>query len=304
MRKIILRQEQSPGDILTFTRAVADLKMTYPNWQIDVRTPCPEIWENCPYLTSLREDDNDVEVFTITYDDINISGWNGLHFTDAFRHDIERKLGVEVQKTGIRPELWISDEEKGWINQVEVEFGYTGSFWLLNAGHKPDNELKQYHRWQEVVDLFNETFKGSVRLVQIGHSSHIHPQLNGVYNLVGKTDLRQLIRLAWWSHGTIGPISFQFVLAAALEKPHVVVAGGKEGVRWHIYPNGRYLHTNGALPCCSWDGCWKGGKITDCVDLLPGNIPHCFELITPQMIVDAIKMYYEGGVLRTGDRGI
>ena len=300
----MLRQGQSPGDILTFTRAVADLKLSYPDWQVDVRTPCPEIFENNPHLTPLDEDDPSVDVFDITYDDIHISGWNGLHFTDAFRHDIERKLGVKIEKTGIKPELWLSDEEKGWINQVEFEFDYHGPFWLLNAGHKPDNELKQYHRWQEVVDLFNNEFRGSVRLVQIGHREHIHPQLNGVYSLVGRTDLRQLIRLCWWAHGTLGPISFQFVMAAAFEKPHVVVAGGKEGVRWHIYPHGRYLHTNGALECCKWDGCWLGGKVTDCKDLLPGNIPRCFELITPRMIVDAVKMYYDGGVLKTGVRDV
>ena len=32
-RKIILRQGQSPGDILTFTRALADLKESYPDYR-------------------------------------------------------------------------------------------------------------------------------------------------------------------------------------------------------------------------------------------------------------------------------
>jgi ADP-heptose:LPS heptosyltransferase len=303
-RKVILRQGQSPGDILTMTRAVADLKATYPDYEIDVRTPCPELWENCPYLTPLDEKAEDVEVFNITYDDIHISGWNGLHFSDAFRHDINKKLDVHIVKTGIYPELWISDEEKGWINQVEQDCGWSGAFWLLNAGNKPDNELKRYHRWQEFADLFNDYFSGSVRLVQIGNEKHYHPVLKGVYRLVGKTDLRQLIRLAYWSHGTVGPISFQFVLAAAFRKPHVVVAGGKEGLRWHVYPNGRYLHTNGALNCCQFDGCWLGGEIGKCANLLPEDVPRCFQMITPQMILDALVMYYKGGILRTGDRGL
>lgn len=296
MRKVILKHRLSPGDILTMTRAVADLKQTYPSWKIDVRTPCPEIWENNPNLTPLNEDDEEVEIFDIQYPGINQSGWRGQHFTDAFRENIEDQLGVDIVKTSIRPDIHISAEEKGWINQVEVEFGWHGGFWLLNAGWKPDNKLKYYHRWQEVADLFNKRFGGAIRLVQIGHQSHNHKRLNGVYNLIGKTDLRQLIRLCWWSHGTIGPISFQFVLSAAFEQPHVVVAAGKEGVRWHIYPNGRYIYTNGALHCCKWDGCWKGGSHGECIDLLY-DVPRCFHLIEPYMIIDAVEMYYKGGML-------
>lgn len=295
-RKILFFQRQSPGDILTMTRAVADFKAMYPQILIDVHSPANEIFENNPHLTPISDNDPDAEKFEITYDDIHISGWHGLHFSDAFHNDMEKKTGLPFPKTGFRPELFISDQEKLWTNQVEVEFGYPGPFWLINAGRKGDNELKHYHRWAEVADLFNNTFRGSVRLVQIGHKDHIHAPLPGVYNLVGRTDLRQLIRLGYWAHGTIGPISFQFVMSAALQQPHVVVAGGKEGVRWHIYPHGRYLYSNGCLKCCGWDGCWLGGEIGKCRDLVYG-VPHCFWIITPEEIVDAVRKYYDGGML-------
>lgn len=295
-RKIILEQTQSPGDILSFTRSVIDFKLSFPEWEIDVRTPCPEIWENCPYLTPLNKKDPGVEIFEIGYPDINISGWNGLHYTDAFRNDIENQLKIKIKKTSFKPELWISDIEKTWINHAEVASGWKGPFWLLNAGCKSDNELKQYHRYQEVVDLLNDFFEDKTKIIQIGHKNHNHPSLNGVLNLVGKTDLRQLIRLAYWSEGLIGPLSFQFVLGAALEKPGVVIAGGKEGVNWHMYPNIRYLYTNGTIDCCSFDGCWLGGKKGECKNLVD-NIPKCFTLIKPYMVADAVKMYYEGGML-------
>lgn len=295
-RKIILVQGQSPGDVLTMTRAVGDLKMSHPEIEVDVESPCQEIWENNPHLTKFNKDDKSVEKHTITYDEINESGWRGHHFSDAFRHDIEKKLGISIKKTGIRPELWLSKDEKNWINQVETEFKWTGPFWLINAGRKPDNELKQYHRWQEVVDILNKYFGGAVRIVQIGHKNHIHPELKNVYNLVGKTDLRQLIRLGWWAHGTIGPLSFQFVMSAAFQQPHVVLAAGKEGVRWHIYPHGRYIYTNGALKCCAWDGCWLGGVNGKCKDLVY-DVPRCFTLIEPQAIADAVLLYYKGGML-------
>lgn len=295
MRKLILKQAQSPGDILTFTRVIADLKENYPDWHIDVRTPCPEIFENNPRLTSLKEEE--AEVFDITYDEIHECGWRQQHWTTAFIHDAEKKLKVPIKQHGILPELWISDEEKGWINQVKTEFDWSGKFWLLNAGYKQDNELKKYPYWQEVVDILNQYWEGKVKIVQIGHEDHYHPKLKGTWSLVGKTDLRQLIRLAYWAEGTIGALSLQSVISAALKQPGVVVMGGKEDVRWHLYPHMHYLNTNGCLDCCKWGGCWLGGEIGDCKNLEDG-VPKCFKLIKPYMIADAVKSYYEGNILK------
>lgn len=295
-RKIILKQGQSPGDVLTFTSAVRDLKETFPDWEIDVRTPCPEIFENNPRITPLNENDKGVEIINVAYDEINLPHYARGHFTEAFRHDLEKKLNVKLKETGRKPELWISDKEKSWINQVEQELGWKGKFWLLNAGRKQDNELKQYHRWQEVVDILNEFFGRNVKIVQIGHASHIHPKLNGVLSLVGRTDLRQLIRLGYWAQGTIGPLSFQFVMSAALDQPAVCVAGGKEDVNWHIYPHIRHIYSNGCIDCCKFGGCWLGGEVAQCKHLEDG-VPRCFRIIKPRTIADAVKMYYEGGIL-------
>ena len=55
MRKLILRSHQSPGDIVMLTAAVRDLKLALgAEVEIDVRTPCPALWENNPHLTPLR----------------------------------------------------------------------------------------------------------------------------------------------------------------------------------------------------------------------------------------------------------
>ncbi|MHA2313543.1 MAG: glycosyltransferase family 9 protein [Candidatus Thorarchaeota archaeon] len=324
-RKLILIQDQSPGDILTASRAFYDVKRTYPDWLIDVRSPCPAIFEHNPYMTPLDEADPDVEQYKIGYDDIHKSGWMGLHFAEAFRNEINRKLNsrpemvdewgiAEVQSTGLLPEIYLSDDEKAWYNQVHCEFFWDGPYWIINAGRKPDNELKHYHRWQEVVDILNEEWQGKVRVVQIGHPDHIHPKLTDTFDLIGKTDLRQLIRLAYWSAGLIGPISFQFVLAAAFHKPGIVIAGGKEGVRWHLYNHIQHVSMNGCLPCCHQkvdqvtlsgqavpvevmgDGCWLGGSKGQCQQLVDG-IPLCFHITTPEHIAERVMLYYKGGVL-------
>ena len=300
-RKVILRNGQSPGDLIVWTRAIGDLTKSYPNYKIGIECPAMEIFENSPRITQLDKNDPEVEVFNIEYPEIHVSGWNGLHFSDAWRHDMEKKLGVPIKKTGIRPELWISDEEKGWWNQVHCEFNDDCPYWIANFGYKPDNELKHYPYPQEVVDLFNKKFQGKVKLVTIGHKDHIHPKLKGVLDLVGKTDLRQLIRLAFHSHGSVGPISLQFTLSAAFGSPAVVIAAGKEGPRWHEFNWIRWLTTVGELECAKFDGCWLGGQKGTCQDLVEtdkGKVPRCFEMIKPYMIVDAIKSYYEGGILK------
>ena len=56
-RKIILRNYQAPGDIVALTAAIRDLHSFYANrFLTDVRTSCPQLWENNPYLTHFRED--------------------------------------------------------------------------------------------------------------------------------------------------------------------------------------------------------------------------------------------------------
>ncbi len=317
-RRVLLKQTQSPGDIATFTRPAYDLKRSHPDWEIGIESPCAAIFVHNPYTTELSENDPTVEVYEIRYDEINKSGWSGEHFSDAFRHDIEKKLNSDpvmvakwgetvIPKTGILPEIFISDDEKGWYHQIHCTYFWDGQFWLLNAGRKWDNVLKQYHRWQAVVDILNDYWQGKVRIIQVGHRGvvgqpHYHPDLKGVFNLIGQTDLRQLIRLAYHSTGLLGPISLQFVLGAAFEKPTVVCAGGKEGTRWHIYNHVRWVTKVGCLPCAKSDGCWKGGKKGECTKLVkPADVdeevPLCFEMTSPQELADRVIDYYEGGRL-------
>ena len=293
MRKIILKQHQSPGDVLVFTATVKAIKETYPEWLIDVRTPCMEIFEGNPRITHLDEKDSDVEIIGLVNDtEIHRSGVSGIHYCQAFIREAEEKLGVTLKKDDMWPEIFIRDVEKTWINQVETEFGYKGKFWLINAGYKPECPLKFYPYWQEVAFLLRD----HVQFVQIGSEGHVHEPLQGVFNLVGKTDLRQLIRLAYWSEGLVGPISFQMHLAAALKKPAVVVAGNKEPVRWEMYPDHRYIAVNGCLKCSAYyDGCWKS-RLEECLNLTGGR-PRCYTMIRPEDVANAVLAYYAGGRL-------
>ena len=165
------------------------------------------------------------------------------------------------------------------------------------------------------MDILNRHFDGQVKLVQIGQTEHDHLPLRGVIDFRGKTnDQRRFFRVIEKAEGVLTSVSFPMHVAAALKKPAVVVAGGREGTRWELYPHHRFLYMNGAIPCASYDGCWKSvlepqPKHPDrqpCVRpvhaLMPDGmdsvkVPLCMEMTTPQMIVDAVMLYYRGGVL-------
>ena len=51
MRKLILRNFQSAGDIVMLTEAARDLHRSHPGeFMTDVRTPFPDLWAHNPYI--------------------------------------------------------------------------------------------------------------------------------------------------------------------------------------------------------------------------------------------------------------
>ena len=57
MKKLILRANLCPGDILTMTAAVESLHLTYPDeYETDVRTSAREIWEQEGFPESKHEE--------------------------------------------------------------------------------------------------------------------------------------------------------------------------------------------------------------------------------------------------------
>lgn len=287
MRKLILHHPFDLGDTVFMTNAVRDLHLAYPGqYQTDVRTRWPDLWKNNPYISSL--DDSEGEHLEVGYPLLQNPG--SMHFSDGCRLDLADKLGIEIPWTSMNPDLYLTDEEKD-NNPVVEAFDYSGKFWLLNGGYKADIILKHYPFWQEVV---NE-LKNKVQIVQIGTSNDVHPELENVFSLVGGTSVRDLVKLVYWCEGTIGPLSCQFLLAAAFNKPSVIVAGGKEPPRWHMFNYHRYLCVCGCLECAPGNGCWTG-KYGDCKSRV-GGVPRCFAMISPEEVARNVLLYYEGGIL-------
>lgn len=327
LRKIILKSDLSPGDILMLAAAVRDLKKANPNFLVDVQTSVPPIWENNPYLTKLDEKDKDVQVLKTEYPLIHASNSRPYHFIHGYPMYLEEKLGVKIPVTEFKGDIHLSDIEKSWMSQTQ-EMGIHQKFWLLFSGGKFDYTAKWWNplEMQKVVDHF----KDKVLFVQCGQADHHHPPLKGVVNLIGKTDTRQLIRLMYHASGVVCPVTFAMHLAAAVETPRrmpvnracVVLAGAREPHSWEAYPHHRFLSNNGALPCCEQGGCWKSRtfKLEDgdekdlslCeapeeinYDIQPPpkrkkqklQIPKCMNMIKAEHVIEAVDSYYIGGSL-------
>lgn len=315
-RQLILRNFQSPGDIVMLTAAVRDLHACHPGQFVtDVRTPCPALWENNPYLTPLSEDAPDVAVIDCQYPLIHQSNQRPYHFVHGFSAFLSERLGVDIRPTAFKGDVHVAAIEKSWVSQIEEIIGAPVPFWILVSGGKSDFTIKWWdpRRYQEVVDHF----RSRIQFVQVGEATHQHPPLEGVIDLRGKTDLRQLIRLVYHAQGTLGPVSLLMHLTAAVEmkaeyrlqqRPAVVVAGGREPVQWEAYPHHQFIHTLGALRCCDAGGCWKSrtlplgdGDEKDrpehlCVDVV-GTLPRCMHLITAAEVARRIELYFDGGAL-------
>jgi hypothetical protein len=192
--------------------------------------------------------------------------------------------------------------------------GECSPFWLMVSGGKRDYTIKWWdrRRYQQVVDHF----RGRIEFVQVGESGHYHPALDGVVDLRGQTDLRQLVRLVYHAQGVLTPVSLLMHLAAAVEtrpglpanRPCVVLAGGREPPHWEAYPSHQFIHTVGALKCCDLGGCWKSrtqplGDADEkdrpdqlCIDVVRG-LPRCMDLIEADEVIRRIELYYRGGAV-------
>ncbi|WP_422931711.1 glycosyltransferase family 9 protein [Singulisphaera sp. PoT] len=319
---LILRCDLSPGDVVMMTAAVRDLHLAYPGqFRTDVRTTAPALWENNPFITPLSEDAPGVEIIEMKYELIHESNEGPYHFIFGYVRHLEEVLGLRIPVTKFKGDLHISDREKSWMSQIEeAPIGWTRDFWIIIAGGKYDFTAKWWDpsRYQAVVDHF----AGRIQFVQCGEVDHWHPKLQRVIDLVGRTDIRQFVRLMYHAVGVVCPVTFAMHLAAAVEvrpgrpknRACVVVAGGREPSTWEKYGHHRFLETNGALLCCDNGGCWKsrcqtvgdGDEKDDpshlCLLPVPVApelvIPRCMDMITANDVIRSIELYYEGGALR------
>lgn len=304
-RKLILVCGLCPGDILTLTAAVKCLHDAYPGeFLTDVRTSVPEIWDHNPHITPIPDDDPDAFRIHMEYPQIHHSNHRAINFLGCYTEYLAAVLKREIPLNTNRPHVYLTDEEKGWADQIQDQFlrGRKMPFALVCAGVKHDYTAKQWpiEHYQAVIDAT----LGYWQWVQVGDSKHDHPPLKNVINLVGQTTHRMLHRLTFHSVLGLGPVTYLLHLCAAFEKPYVYLAGGREPATWYSYPKLHTLHTIGALPCCTGGACWRSRVVAlgdgddkdhcTCERPLIGMlrpVAQCMAMITPAEVVSILNRY-------------
>ncbi len=322
-RKFVLVHNRSPGDIVVLTALVRDLKLAHPEFQLGVDTTCKDLWRHNPHVTLdwlHQKNKSDITFVKCDYSvGIREQNRETVHFIPWFHRDFKTQTSINVPLTKPFGDLHLSDEERN----VSL---LNGRYWVTISGGKSDFTIKPWRvsYLQEVVNRVVE--KLGVGVVQIGStdSGHWHPPLDNVVNLVGRSNLRDMLRLIQHAEGVICGVTGAMHMAAALEKPCVVFGGGREAWWWEAYVNEnkgfgnmsgtfkvphRYLHTIGLLSCCRHHGCWRNKvvKINDDKSVCeypvlgPQPIALCMDMITPDHVWEAVQSYYKDGTLAPVD---
>ena len=289
---LILHTDQMPGDTVVMTAAIHSLHRAYPGrYTTAVISQHPEVFSYNPDVIPVT---TDAAVLHMHYPAIHLCNERGIHFMQGWTEFLGSALKINIPLLTNRPRLYFPDPEPP-----------TEDYWLICSGGKRDFTTKLWgtHNYQEVV----HSLKGAVRFVQVGNSRDEHSRLHGVEDIVGKTTLRELFNWTRRARGVLCGVSLLMHVAAALEKPAVVVAGGREPVQWNAYPRQQYIHTVGMLPCRSVQGhighaCWRSrvvplsdGSVYDqnTCEFPVNSVPKCMQAIFPATIADQVMRYNE-----------
>lgn len=316
-QKLILRCHLALGDLVCFTAAVKELHRQHPGkFLTDVRTPFGQLWENNPDITPISDDDPDARIIECHYDkdpyvSVHRSNQHSVHIIEGYCQDLANNLGLPpLRPQELKGHIYLSPKELGWMSMPHERYGVQ-RYWVLSlAGGKKDFTSKWYvpEYAQRIVDYF----RGRIQFVQVGSVNNDwnwFPDLQGVIDLRGQTDVRQLIRVIHAASGVLCGVTSHMHLAAAVplpgwqhrQRPCVVVAGGRESRTWYGYPTHRILETVGQLQCRKDGGCWVSRTIplSDgkddgryCHRVISGH-PKCMWSIRPESVILAIESYLD-----------
>jgi ADP-heptose:LPS heptosyltransferase len=308
MRRLILKCDLPPGDIVVLTAAVRDLHRAYPESFItDVRTNHDALWLNNPFISTINDIEDNVEIITCHYPLIQESNQLPYHFLHGFILYLNEQLGLDVRPTEFRGDIHLSEKEKASPIPFEREITSHSPRWIICTGGKRDFTIKWWDRdrYQAVVDYF----QNRIQFIQVGAAGDYHPELAGVVDLRARTDLRTLINLVHHADGIICPTSLLMHLAAAVpmrlsnrKRPCIVIAGGREPTHWEAYPGHQFLNTIGMFPCCKAGGCWRSRTLALpddsvlnrsehlCIDVV-GKLPRCMDAIHAHEVISVLEKY-------------
>jgi ADP-heptose:LPS heptosyltransferase len=322
-QQIVITHGCAPGDITCLTGLVRDISLAYPDkYEIHVATHCKTLWNHNPYIAGNHgHTPHGMQQVHLNYGKyIPEANRHKLHFVTAFHRDFQKRSGQPVPCLHPKGDLHLDD----WHYKNPP---MSGRYWILVPGNKSDFTTKAWsaHRWQQLADGMSAA---GLHMVRCGatHQGNVNPPVDGAIDLVDKTNLRDLLWLIYHAEGVVCPVTCFMHMAAAFDKPCVVLAGGREHWWWEAYVNvagvenfgpysqsvkvpHRYLHTQGLLDCCKDRGCWKNKILHTQKDKHRSyckrpvddgygqKIPECLKMVTVEHVLEAVMSYYTDGTL-------
>ncbi|HEV7993053.1 MAG TPA: glycosyltransferase family 9 protein [Gemmatimonadaceae bacterium] len=198
------------------------------------------------------------------------------HEADRSPHPERHIIALMCQACGIsgpvtlRPYLDLSSSERevGRIGTRQIALhssGRSAYSAMMNKEWFPE-------RMQEVVNAL----RGEFTLVQLG--SQADPALHGCVDLRGRTTLRESAAVIANSELFLGQVGFLMHLARAVDRPGVIIYGGREKPWQSGYSCNTNLATN--LPCSP---CWRWNACDNEIER------QCMRLIGVDEVVNAVR---------------
>src|SRR5688500_14593842 len=117
MEKFHLTSKLSPGDAVVMTVAIKSLHDIYPGeYETSVETSAMEVWENNPHIVPLSETSKHKELH---YALINQSNQRANSFMQAYADGLSKVIQRPLQITVNKPQLYLTEEEKSWMDQIQ-----------------------------------------------------------------------------------------------------------------------------------------------------------------------------------------
>lgn len=169
-----------------------------------------------------------------------------------------------------RPYLYLRDDERaaGRIAPRQIALHSSGA-----SAHSAMKNKEWYpDRLQQVV----RALRGDYTLVQLGAATD--PPLEGCVDLRGKTTMRESAAILANSLTMLGQVGFLMHLARAVDRPAVIIYGGRE----KPWQSGYSCNTNLATdPPCS--PCWRWNACHNPVERL------CMRMVQVDHVVEAVR---------------
>jgi hypothetical protein len=150
-KEVLFHNRQAFGDILTMTCAIRDFKKQFPDTRVGVNTTAMHIWDHNPHIDhTFRPGSLSANKATVKIGPGFLTNKSGLwdyHMANAFRMDIQNKMGLKLLKEKSDLIFGLLKKNMTGNRLLKVHIGY--SFMVVN----PDGLVSSIIRWQEVINI-------------------------------------------------------------------------------------------------------------------------------------------------------